>query len=131
MCIRDRLTTLAILMNFVEGLGTEPLVRARTRIFTLMILIELLVALSFRSLKCSAFRVGICKNKFQILAIISSLLMQLCILYIPILHRPFKITYPSIQDWMLGLISALAVFALIELVKEIALAISKKRSPNL
>jgi len=56
--------------------------------------------------------------------------MQLCILYIPIFHRPFKITYPSIQDWMLGLISALAVFALIELVKEIALAISK-RSPNL
>ena len=124
------LTTLAILVNFVEGLEVEPLVRARTRIFTLMILIELLVALSFRSLKCSAFRVGICKNKFLIVAIISSLLMQLCILYIPIFHRPFKITYPSIQDWMLGLISALAVFALIELVKEIALAISK-RSPNL
>jgi len=119
-------TTLAILMNFVEGLGAEPLVRARTRIFTLMILIELLIALSFRSLKYSALRVGIWRNKFLILAIISSLLLQLCILYTPALHRPFRITYPSIQDWIFGLISALIVFASIEIVKEVASAITKR-----
>jgi len=120
------LTTLAILANFVEGLGSEPLVRARTRIFTLMILIELLIALSFRSLKYSALRVGIWRNKFLILAIISSLLLQLCILYTPALHRPFSITYPSIQDWAFGLMSALIVFALIEIVKEVASAITKR-----
>jgi len=120
------LTTLAILMNFVEGLGAEPLVRARTRIFTLMILIELLIALSFRSLKYSALRVGIWRNKFLILAIMSSLLLQLCILYTPALHRPFKITYPSIQDWIFGLMSALVVFMLIEIVKEVASAITKR-----
>ena len=114
------------MLNFVEGLRVEPLTRARTRIFTLMIMIELLIAISFRSLKYSAFRVGIHKNKFLILAIISSLLMQLCILYIPALHGPFRITYPSIQDWLFSLMSAVAVFASIEIVKEIASTISKK-----
>ncbi|RLG09152.1 MAG: ATPase [Thaumarchaeota archaeon] len=122
------LTTIAILLNFVEGLRMEPLVRARTRIFTLMIIIELLIAISFRSLKYSAFRVGIHKNKFLILAIISSLLMQLCILYVPILHEPFKVTYPTIQDWAMGLISALLVFISVEMVKEVASRVSKTQT---
>ncbi|HDJ66698.1 MAG TPA: cation-translocating P-type ATPase [Nitrososphaeria archaeon] len=122
------LTTIAILLNFVEGLRMEPLVRARTRIFTLMIIIELLIAISFRSLKYSAFRVGIHKNKFLILAIISSLLMQLCILYVPILHEPFKVTYPTIQDWAMGLISALLVFISVEIVKEVASRVSKTQT---
>ena len=122
------LTTIAILLNFVQGLRMEPLVRARTRIFTLMIIIELLIAISFRSLKYSAFRVGIHKNKFLILAIISSLLMQLCILYVPILHEPFKVTYPTIQDWAMGLISALLVFISVEMVKEVASRVSKTQT---
>ncbi|RLI42646.1 hypothetical protein DRO64_06185, partial [Candidatus Bathyarchaeota archaeon] len=105
----------------------EPLTRARTRIFTLMIMIELLIAISFRSLKYSAFRVGIHKNKFLILAIISSLLMQLCILYVPIFHEPFKVTYPTVQDWVMGLISALMVFISVEIVKEVASRISQHK----
>ena len=120
-------TTAAILLNFVEGLGVESLIRARTRIFTLMIMIELLIALSFRSLKYSAFRVGVHKNKFLILAIVLSFLMQLCVLYIPILHEPFKVTYPTIQDWTMGLISALMVFISVEIVKEVASRISKHK----
>ena len=120
-------TTIAILLNFVEGLRVEPLTRARTRIFTLMIMIELLIAISFRSLKYSAFRVGIHKNKFLILAIISSLLMQLCILYVPIFHEPFKVTYPTVQDWVMGVISALMVFISVEIVKEVASRISQHK----
>jgi len=118
------ITTIAILLNFIDGLASEPLVRARTRIFTLMIIIELLIALSFRSIKHSAFRVGITKNKFLIFAIIVSLVMQLCVLYIPVFHGPFRVTFPEPQDWIIGLASALVVFALLEIAKEI---VSKMR----
>jgi len=114
------ITTIAILVNFIDGLGSEPLVRARTRIFALMVMIELLIALSFRSLKHSAFRVGIGKNKFLILAIVVSLIMQLCTLYIPVLHIPFKVTFPEARDWIIGSASALMVFASLEIAKEVA-----------
>ena len=113
------IVTAVILTNFVEGLAVESLTRARTRIFTLMIAIELLIALSFRSIRRSAFRVGITKNRFLLLAIASSLVMQFAVLYIPILHKPFRITYPTIHDWLFGLISALVIFAIVEASKEI------------
>jgi len=118
------ITTIAILVNFIDVIAVEPLVRARTRIFTLMIVIELLIALSFRSLKRSALRVGIGRNKFLILAIIISLMMQLFILYVPAFHDPFKVTFPTLHDWINGLISALIVFAAVEVGKEIASKLS-------
>ncbi len=118
------LVTAFILMNFVEGISMEPLMRARTRIFTLMIITELLIALSFRSIRHSAFRVGIAKNKFLLLAIASSLAMQFAILYVPAMHKPFRITYPTMYDWLYGLASALIIFAVIEILKEIVPKVS-------
>jgi len=112
-------TSIVIIFSFFNRLSAESVVEARTEIFTLMIVIELLIALSCRSLRYSVFRVGIFKNKYLILAIVGSLLIQFTILYIPVFHQAFKITYPSIQDWLIAIPQALAVFASIEILKEL------------
>jgi len=113
------LVTAVILMNFAEGISAESLTRARTRIFTLMIIIELFIAISFRSIRHSAFRVGITRNKFLLFAVAISLAMQFAILYVPVMHAPFKITYPTAHDWIYGAISAVVIFSIIEAAKEL------------
>ena len=113
------LVTAVILMNFAEGISAESLTRARTRIFTLMIIIELFIAISFRSIRHSAFRVGITRNKFLLFAVAVSLAMQFAILYVPVMHAPFKITYPTVHDWIYGAISAIVIFSIIEAAKEL------------
>ncbi len=95
---------------------------ARTVLFTSMILTELLLALSTRSLRYSVFKVGVFKNKFLILALIASLLMQLMILYVPPLAVAFKVVPPTGNDWIQAIAIAGAVFIIIETLKTIFLS---------
>lgn len=94
----------------------ESEVEARTTIFTSIILTELLIAISMRSFKHPVLKVGIFKNKFLILAVASSFVLQLMILYTP-LATAFKVVPPTLSDWAIASAIALAVFASIEILK--------------
>ena len=97
-------------------------IEARTVLFTSMILAELLLALSTRSLRYSVFKVGVFKNKFLILALIVSLLMQVMILYVPPLAAAFKVVPPSANDWLQAIAIAGAAFIIVEILKMIFLS---------
>jgi len=79
---------------------------ARTEIFFIFIIIELVIALNFRSLKFSIFRTP--PHQWLVLAIISQFLLTALLIQIPSLRNSFGIEKPSLA--MLGIIFAYSVF---------------------
>ncbi|MEM2147996.1 MAG: cation-translocating P-type ATPase [Candidatus Bathyarchaeia archaeon] len=102
----------------------HQLIEARTQLFTAMVLMELANALSARSLKHTLFKVGVFKNKFLWLAILSSFGLQLLVLYTPPLQALFDVRTPEPFDWAVALVFTAITFASIEIGKYIA---SKRR----
>jgi Ca2+-transporting ATPase len=89
-----------------------------------MVLMELANALSARSLKHTLFKVGVFKNRFLWLAVLSSLGLQLIVLYTPVLQTLFDVRTPEPFDWAIAILFTIITFATIETSKYI---ISKKR----
>jgi Ca2+-transporting ATPase len=104
-------------------LSEHALREARTQLLTAMILMELANALSARSLKYSVFKVGVFKNKFLWIAILSSLALQLLVLYTP-LQNVFYVNAPELQDWAYAILFTAITFGSLEIGKYIA---SKRR----
>jgi Ca2+-transporting ATPase len=103
--------------------GKDMLTEARTQLLTAMILMELANAISARSLRYPAFKVGIFKNKFLWYAILSSLGLQLLVLYSP-LQTVFGVTSPEPLDWAFAVLFTIIAFGSLEIGKYIA---SKRR----
>jgi Ca2+-transporting ATPase len=124
--------TTALLLSgyfyYQPWLSGQNLLEARTQLFTAVVLIELAVAISCRSLKYPVFKVGIFKNKFLWLAVLSSLAAQLAVLYIPQLHSLFDVTYPSVIHWVTAVIFMVATFVSIEMGKYVT---SRRREQDL
>jgi Ca2+-transporting ATPase len=81
---------------------------ARTEMFLLFIVVELVIAMSFRSLKYS-----ICKappHKWLLLAVFWELLLVAGLLQIPALREAFGIRFPTLED--LGIIAAISAVVL-------------------
>jgi P-type Ca2+ transporter type 2C len=102
-------------------MGSFQLLEARTQLLTAMIVMELVVALCMRSLKYSVFKVGLFKNKWLWIAILSSFALQLVILYVPGLQSLFDVHVPELIDWAIAALFGAIVFATIEIGKYIAL----------
>ncbi|RLI16183.1 ATPase, partial [Candidatus Bathyarchaeota archaeon] len=118
------LMTILLLGTYFYTLYNYNLMEARTQLFTSIVLMELANAICARSLKYTVFKVGVFKNKFLWVAILSSLAMQLAVLYIPGVQGLFDVTYPDAFDWIVAITSTLIVFFSIETGKYIA---SKRR----
>jgi Ca2+-transporting ATPase len=107
--------------------GDFQLLEARTQLLTAMIVMELVVAISSRSLKYPVFKVGVFKNKFLWLAILSSFALQLFILYTPGVQAVFDVHSPELIDWAIAAMFAAIVFSVLEIGKYV----SCKRRGNL
>jgi Ca2+-transporting ATPase len=103
----------------------ENLVDARTQLFTAMIMMELAIAISMRSLKYSVFKVGIFKNKFLWAAVILSFALQLFVLYAPSIQGLFDVHTPTLYDWSIALLFSILTFSVLEIGKY---ASSKRKS---
>jgi len=101
-------------------LGSDQLLEARTQLLTAMILMELANAISARSLKYTAFEVGIFKNKFLWYAVLSSFGLQLLVLYTPGLQSLFGVHSPELIDWAYAILFTAITFCSLEIGKYIA-----------
>jgi len=117
LCAVPVLMTVLLLGAYFYTLETHGLLEARTQLFTALVLMELANAVNARSLKYTVFKVGLFKNKFLWLAILSSLGLQLMVLYVPVLHGIFEVTYPNVFDWTVAIAFTLIVFFSIEIGK--------------
>jgi P-type Ca2+ transporter type 2C len=93
------------------------LVEARTQLFMSIVLVELVLALCCRSLKYSVFKVGLFKNKFLWIAILSSFALQMVVLYVPGVQPLFDVTTPTAMDWAVAILFAGLTFVVIETAK--------------
>jgi P-type Ca2+ transporter type 2C len=101
------------------------LLEARTQLLTAMIAMELIIAISCRSLKYPIIKVGPFKNKWLWIAVLSSFALQVVVLYTPGLQVLFDVHTPELIDWAIAALYAGIVFASIEVGKYAA---SRKRN---
>jgi Ca2+-transporting ATPase len=121
------MATLLLLAFFSNSPWESPfqLVEARTQLFTAMIMMELAVAISARSLKYPVYKVGPFKNKFLWLAVLSSFALQLVVLYTPGIQTLFDVHTPRVVDWAIAMLFAFVIFSVLEIGKYVA---SRKRN---
>ena len=95
----------------------HDIVHARTEIFFMFVVIELIIALNFRSMRYSIFRA--LPHKWLLLAITSQLLLTAVLIQFPTVRRGFGIIIPSATD--IGIILGIGLIVLIsmEIVKVI------------
>jgi Ca2+-transporting ATPase len=95
----------------------NDIVRARTEIFFLFIIMEILIALSFRSLRFSIIKAP--PHGWLIAAVLWEIILLTTIIQIPAVRESFGITIPSVADIKLILGISVGVFLSIELLKKI------------
>lgn len=130
--------TAILLSNFLLTLATETtyfstfeeseLIEPRTELLTVMIVCELAIAIACHSLSKPVVKAQPFSNKYLWLAVASSLALQLLVLYVPSLHEAFGVTYPAIEDWTLGILSALGIFAVVEVAKTVLTKIENHKN---
>lgn len=85
--------------------------------FTALVLVQLVNAFSSRSFTQSIFRQNPLSNHFLLIAILTSILMVLCILYIPFLNEILHTTPLNTKDWLVVVIASLVPLAVVEIGK--------------
>ena len=94
---------------------------ARTEIFFLFIIVELVIVLNFRSLRFSVFKVP--PHRWLILAIAWELILVSSLIRVPSIRNSFGILMPTLSD--LGIIFGFSVFVFLAM--EIVKAMLRKR----
>ncbi len=88
---------------------------ARTKIFLLFVFVELIIAISFRSLRYSVFQAP--PHKWLIIAIVWELLLFVGLIHIPAVREAFGIVLPSAADVLMVLLVSAVVLVAIESAK--------------
>jgi Ca2+-transporting ATPase len=93
--------------------------KAQTMVFTTIVISEMFNAFSWRSDKDSIFKLGLLTNKPLILAVSSTILLQLIVIYLPFLQGAFHTVGLGLGDWMLMIVVGLSTLAVVEGMKYI------------
>ncbi len=88
-----------------------PLPKIQTLIFTLVVISLMFNAFNWRSDRYSVFSLGIFTNRPLVYAVLSTVILQLAAVYIPIMQTAFRTVPLSLSDW--GMIIPLASTTLI------------------
>ncbi len=101
----------------------SDITHARTEIFFLFIIVEIIIALNFRSMRYSIFKVP--PHKWLIIAVVWELILITVLIQIPTVRDAFGITKPSASD--LGIILGIGVVVFLSM--EVMKAILRRKMP--
>jgi Ca2+-transporting ATPase len=90
-----------ILLIYWRNTNFVSLRKLRTMIFTSTVLFELFFVFNCRSEKHSVFRSDILQNKALVLAVAVSFLLQLAVIYVPVLQPLFQTVPLDASDWLI------------------------------
>jgi Ca2+-transporting ATPase len=107
---------------FFHDLGDISL--ARTEIFFLFVIVELIIALNFRSMRYSIFQAP--PHRWLVIAIVSQFVLTAILLQIPVIRDAFGIVVPSISTLTMILAFGTVVFVSMEAIKAV---LRKKLQP--
>jgi P-type Ca2+ transporter type 2C len=101
-----------------QGLQNEvPLPKIQTLIFTLVVISLMFNAFNWRSERYSVFSLGIFTNRSLIYAVLSTIILQLAAIYVPILQIAFRTVPLSLSDWLMIIPLASTTLIAMELTK--------------
>jgi len=87
---------------------------ARTMVFTLIVMFEMFNAFNCRSERHSLLKIGFTKNRFLLMAVASSILLQLAVIYVPFLQVIFETAPLDAYDWALVTLLSATVIVTVE-----------------
>ena len=101
--IQGIVDTVVVLAAFRIGMALYPdnIHHAQTMAFATLAISELLRAYSARSEHYFLHQIGIFSNKYMQYAVLTSLVIILAIIYVPILDPLFDTTFLGTQDWLI------------------------------
>ena len=92
---------------------------ARTIVFTLIVMFEMFNAFNCRSDRHSLMKVGFTKNRFLLIAVASSILLQIAVIYIPFLQVIFETAPLGMYDWALVMLLSATIIFTVEASKRV------------
>jgi len=90
------------------------LAEAQTLAFCSLVAFRWFIAFSARSDEYTVFKVGVFRNRWLVLIIGCSVLLQMAVIYVPFLQRAFGTVPMSLERWGIALGAGLALFILEE-----------------
>ena len=94
-------------------------------VFTTLAFSQMAHVLAIRSSRDSLFSIGVLSNRWLAAAVAGTVLLQLGVIYLPVLNRVFDTVPLSIGDLAIAMILAGVVFAVVEIEKWL-----KRRRPR-
>ncbi len=92
---------------------------ARTMTFCSIIIFEWFVAFNARSDVYTIFKLGIFQNRGLVLAVLTGILLQLAVIYLPFMHKPLDTVALRWFEWAIALTPGLFIFVF-ETIRKIA-----------
>jgi len=110
---------IATLLIFAYNLSqnSQDITKARTMAFSVIVMSQLFYVFSCRSERYPLRKIGIFSNKYLIIAVISSIILQVAPVNIPVLQPAFGTTSIGIYDWIVIILISLTAFIFSEIVK--------------
>ena len=94
-----------------------PIEKLQTLIFTLVVFSEMFNAFNWRSDRYSVFSLGLFTNRPLVYAVLTTVILQLMVIYIPFFQTAFRTVPLSLSDWEVVLVLASTTLISMELVK--------------
>ncbi len=89
----------------------------QTMVFTTLVLAQMGNALAIRSNKESVFSIGLFSNRLMVLAISTTFLLQLVLIYVPLFQTFFRTKPLALEDLLIALVCSMVVFIAVEIEK--------------
>ena len=105
------------LLIFILSLDNAGLLKARTMVFTLIVISMMFNAFNWRSERLSLLDIGIFSNRTLLYAVGSTILLQLLVIYAPILNGPFNTVPLGLMDWGIIMLFASTTLIFVEAAK--------------
>ena len=95
----------------------HDLIKAQTMVFTILVMFEMLNAFNCRSLRYSLTKIDPFRNQYLLIAIISSVILQLLVIYVPFLSNIFNTKALDFNDWLIVIIASIPSILGVEVMK--------------
>jgi Ca2+-transporting ATPase len=105
------------LLLFRWSLDDADLLKARTMVFTLIVISMMFNAFNWRSERLSLLDIGIFSNRTLLYAVGSTILLQLLVIYTPMLNGPFNTVPLGLMDWAIIMLLASTTLIFVEVAK--------------
>jgi len=111
--------TLSVYYIYNPGFASEghAALKAGTMAFTTLVMFQMVNVFNSRTEKESLLKAGVLKNRWLLVAVAASIILQFAVIYVPFLSTAFRTVPLSIIDWGVVILVSLSVLVAVEIYK--------------